>query len=153
MPVVAAQAHAGDMPITLIGLGAVTPIATVTVQAQVSGQITKVLFKEGQNVKPGDPLFQIDPRPFEVALAPAQGALARDRALLANAHRTLSAIRSSCRIAEQTLATQKALVLRDEGTVKIDRQVDTARLNLSYAHVVSPIAGRAASSRSTSVTT
>jgi membrane fusion protein, multidrug efflux system len=147
MPVVAAQAHAGDMPITLIGLGAVTPIATVTVQAQVSGQITKVLFKEGQNVKPGDPLFQIDPRPFEVALAQAQGALARDRALLANAHTDLeryTTLFAEDSIAEQTLATQKSLVLQDEGTVKTDQaQVDTARLNLSYAHVVSPIAGRA----------
>jgi membrane fusion protein, multidrug efflux system len=147
MPVVAALAHAGDMPITLIGLGSVTPIATVTVQTQVSGQITKVLFKEGQNVKPGDPLFQIDPRPFQVALEQAQGALARDRALLANARTDLeryTTLFAQDSIAEQTLATQKSLVLQDEGTVKTDQaQVDTARLNLSYAHVVSPIAGRA----------
>jgi multidrug efflux system membrane fusion protein len=147
MPVVAAQARAGDMPITLIGLGAVTPLATVTVQSQVSGQITKVLFREGQNVKPGDPLFQIDPRPFQVALAQAQGALARDRALLANARTDLeryTTLFAQDSIAEQTLATQKSLVLQDEGTVKTDQaQVDTAQLNLSYAHVVSPIAGRA----------
>ena len=110
-------------------------------------QITKVLFKEGQNVKPGDPLFQIDPRPFQVALEQAQGALARDRALLANAHTDLeryTTLFAEDSIAEQTLATQKSLVLQDEGTVKTDQaQVDTARLNLSYAHVVSPIAGRA----------
>jgi membrane fusion protein, multidrug efflux system len=147
MPVVAAEARGGDMPITLIGLGAVTPIATVTVQSQVSGAITKVLFKEGQNVKPGDPLFQIDPRPFQVALEQAQGALARDRALLANAHTDLeryTTLFAEDSIAEQTLATQKSLVLQDEGTVKTDQaQADTARLNLSYAHVVSPIAGRA----------
>jgi membrane fusion protein, multidrug efflux system len=147
MPVVAAQARAGDMPITLIGLGSVTPIATVTVQSQVSGQITRVLFKEGQNVRPGDPLFQIDPRPFQVALEQAQGALARDQALLANARTDLeryTTLFAQDSIAEQTLATQKSQVLQDEGTVKTDQaQVDTARLNLSYAHVVSPIAGRA----------
>ncbi len=147
IPVVAASARAGDMPITLIGLGAVTPIATVTVQSQVSGQITKVLFKEGQNVKPGDPLFQIDPRPFQVALEQAEGALARDQALLANAHTDLdryTTLFAQDSIAEQTLATQKSLVLQHAGTVKTDQaQVDTARLNLSYAHVVSPIAGRA----------
>jgi membrane fusion protein, multidrug efflux system len=147
MPVVAAQARSGDMPITLIGLGAVTPIATVTVQSQVSGQITRVLFKEGQNVKPGDALFQIDPRPFQVALAQAQGTLARDKALLANARTDLeryTTLFAQDSIAEQTLATQKSLVLQDEGTVRTDQaQVDTAQLNLSYAHVVSPIAGRA----------
>ena len=147
MPVVAAAARAGDMPITLIGLGSVTPIATVTVQSQVAGAITKVLFKEGQNVKPGDPLFQIDPRPFQVALEQAQGALARDKALLANARTDLeryTTLFAQDSIAEQTLATQKSQVLQDEGTVKTDQaQVDTARLNLSYAHVVSPIAGRA----------
>ncbi len=147
MPVVAAQARAGDMPVTLIGLGSVTPIATVTVQSQVSGQITKVLFKEGQNVKPGDPLFQIDPRPFQVALAQAQGTLARDKALLANARTDLeryTTLFAQDSIAEQTLATQKSVVLQDEGTVRTDQaQVDTAQLNLSYAHVVSPIAGRA----------
>ena len=147
MPVVSAQARSGDMPITLIGLGAVTPIATVTVQSQVSGQITKVLFREGQNVKPGDPLFQIDPRPFQVALEQAQGTLARDKALLANAHTDLdryTTLFAEDSIAEQTLATQKALVVQDEGTVKTDQAaVDSARLNLSYAHVVSPIAGRA----------
>jgi multidrug efflux system membrane fusion protein len=147
MPVVAAAARAGDMPITLIGLGSVTPIATVTVQSQVAGAITKVLFKEGQNVRPGDPLFQIDPRPFQVALEQAQGALARDKALLANARTDLeryTTLFAQDSIAEQTLATQKSQVLQDEGTVKTDQaQVDTARLNLSYAHVVSPIAGRA----------
>jgi multidrug efflux system membrane fusion protein len=147
MPVVTAQARSGDMPITLIGLGAVTPIATVTVQSQVSGQITKVLFREGQNVKPGDPLFQIDPRPFEVALEQAEGTLARDKALLANAHTDLdryTTLFAQDSIAEQTLATQKSLVVQDEGTVKTDQAaVNTARLNLSYAHVVSPIAGRA----------
>ena len=145
MPVVTAAAKTGDMPINLIGLGAVTPLATVTVQSQISGQITKILFKEGQAVKPGDPLFQIDPRPYEVALEQAQGALARDRALLANAKTDLAryeTLFAQDSIAEQTLATQKALVVQDEGTVKTDQgQVDAAKLNLAYSHIVSPISG------------
>ena len=146
MPVVAASARAGDMPITLIGLGTVTPLATVTVQSQIAGQIVKIAFQEGQTVKAGDPLIQIDPRPYQVALEQAEGALARDKALLANArvdlerYQTLFAQDS---IAEQQLATQKALVAQDEGNVKTDQgQIDGARLNLTYCHIVSPISGR-----------
>src|SRR5215475_8769563 len=147
MPVIAAAVKDGEMPINLIGLGAVTPLATVTVQSQISGQITKIFFKEGQTVKPGDPLFQIDPRPYEVALEQAQGALARDRALLANAKTDLAryeTLFAQDSIAEQTLATQRALVVQDEGTVKADQgQIDAAKLNLTYSHIVSPISGRA----------
>jgi multidrug efflux system membrane fusion protein len=146
MPVVSAAARTGDMPIVLNGLGAVTPIATVTVQSQISGQITQISFKEGQTVKPGDPLIQIDPRPYNVALEQAQGALVRDKALLANAkvdlkrYQTLFAEDS---IAEQQLATQKALVVQDEGTVTTDQgQIDAAKLNLVYCRIVSPVAGR-----------
>jgi len=146
MPVVTASARRGDMPITLIGLGTVTPLATVTVQSQISGQIMKIYFKEGQTVKAGDPLMLIDPRPYEVALEQADGARTRDRALLANArvdldrYQTLFAQDS---IAEQQLATQKALVAQDEGNVKTDQgQIDAAKLNLTYCHIVSPISGR-----------
>jgi membrane fusion protein, multidrug efflux system len=146
MPVVTAQARTGDMPITLIGLGTVTPLATVTVQSQISGQIMKIAFKEGQTVKEGDALIQIDPRPYQVALEQAEGALARDRALLANArvdldrYQTLFAQDS---IAEQQLATQKSLVAQDEGNVRTDQgQIDAAKLNLTYCHIVSPITGR-----------
>jgi multidrug efflux system membrane fusion protein len=146
MPVVAAAAHAGDMPITLIGLGAVTPLATVTVQSQISGQIMKISFKEGQNVKAGDPLIQIDPRPYQVALEQAQGALVRDKALLDNAHTDLSRYQTLWQqdsIAEQQLATQKSLVVQDEGNVKTDQaQIDAQKLNLTYAHITSPISGR-----------
>jgi multidrug efflux system membrane fusion protein len=144
--VVTAQARTGDMPITLIGLGTVTPLATVTVQSQISGQIMKIAFKEGQTVKEGDALIQIDPRPYQVALEQAEGALARDRALLANArvdldrYQTLFAQDS---IAEQQLATQKSLVAQDEGNVRTDQgQIDAAKLNLTYCHIVSPITGR-----------
>ena len=146
MPVVVANARTGDMPITLIGLGTVTPIATVTVQSQISGQIMKIAFKEGQTVNAGDSLIQIDPRPYQVALEQAEGAQARDRALLANArvdlerYQTLFAQDS---IAEQQLATQKSLVAQYEGNVRTDQgQIDAARLNLTYCHIVSPITGR-----------
>jgi multidrug efflux system membrane fusion protein len=146
MPVVTMSARAGDMPITLIGLGTVTPVATVTVQSQISGQIMHIAFKEGQTVKAGDPLMQIDPRPYQVALEQAQGALARDKALLANAHVDLGRYQTlfaQDSIAEQQLATQKSLVVQDEGTVKTDQaQIDAQKLNLTYARIVSPIAGR-----------
>jgi membrane fusion protein, multidrug efflux system len=147
MPIVAGSAHSGDMPITLIGLGAVTPLATVTVQSQISGQIMHIAFKEGQRLKAGDPLVLIDPRPYQVALEQAQGALARDQAMLDNAridlerYQTLWAQDS---IAEQQLATQKAQVAQDAGNVKTDQgQIDAAKLNLTYCHITSPIAGRA----------
>jgi membrane fusion protein, multidrug efflux system len=147
MPVVGVAARAGDMPITLIGLGTVTPLATVTVQSQISGQIQRIAFTEGQKVKLGDPLFLIDPRPYEVALEQAQGALMRDKALLANAHIDLERYQTlfaQDSIAEQQLATQKSLVAQDEGAVRTDQgQIDSAKLNLTYCHIVSPISGRA----------
>jgi membrane fusion protein, multidrug efflux system len=146
MPVVAAPARTGDMPITLIGLGAVTPLATVTVQSQISGQIMHISFKEGDTVKTGDPLFLIDPRPYQVALEQAQGALVRDKALLDNARIDLQRYQtlwSQDSIAEQQLATQKSLVAQDEGNVKTDQaQIDAAKLNLVYCHISSPIGGR-----------
>jgi multidrug efflux system membrane fusion protein len=124
----------------------VTPVATVTVQSQISGQIMKIAFKEGQTVKAGDSLIQIDPRPYQVALEQAEGAQSRDKALLANArvdlerYQTLFAQDS---IAEQQLATQKSLVAQYEGNVRTDQgQIDAAKLNLTYCHIVSPITGR-----------
>jgi len=146
MPVVAAVVTSGDMAIVLNGLGAVTPIATVTVQSQISGQIVQIPFKEGQTVKPGDPLIQIDPRPYQVALEQAEGALVRDKALLANAKVDLARYETLFKqdsVAEQTLATQKSLVVQDEGNVKTDQgQIDASKLNLVYCHIVSPISGR-----------
>jgi membrane fusion protein, multidrug efflux system len=146
MPVVASPVRTGDMPITLVGLGTVTPLATVTVQSQIAGQIMHIAFKEGQEVKAGDSLIQIDPRPYEVALTQAQGALARDKALLANAHVDLgryTTLFAQDSIAEQQLATQKSLVAQYEGAVKTDQgQIDAAKLNITYCHIVSPISGK-----------
>ncbi len=145
--VAAARARSGDMPIVANGLGTVTPLATVTVQSQISGQITQISFKEGQMVKRGDPLIQIDPRPYQVALEQAQGALARDLALLENSRIDLKRYEGLFKqdsIAEQQLATQRSLVAQHEGTVQTDRaQIDAARLNLTYCHIVSPVDGRA----------
>jgi multidrug efflux system membrane fusion protein len=147
MPIVAATARSGDMPVTLIGLGAVTPLATVTVQSQISGQIMHIAFKEGVTVKQGDPLLLIDPRPYQVALENAEGSLLRDRALLANARVDLDRYQtlwSQDSIAEQQLTTQKSLVVQYEGNVKTDQaQIDAAKLNLQYCHITSPVTGRA----------
>ena len=125
----------------------ITPITTVTVQSQISGQITQIAFKEGQSVKKGDLLILIDPRPYQVALEQAEGALARDKALLANARIDLeryTTLFAQDSIAEQQLATQKSLVAQDEGTVKTDQAaIDAAKLNLIYCHITSPVDGRA----------
>ena len=146
MPVVAATVTTGDMPILINGLGTVTPVATVTVQSQISGQITKIAFKEGDRVKAGDFLIQIDPRPYQVALEQAEGSLERDQALLANARVDLNRYETLVKedsIAEQQVATQKALVVQDEGNVKTDQGlIDAAKLNIVYCHITSPINGR-----------
>jgi multidrug efflux system membrane fusion protein len=146
MPVAAAAVQTGDMPITLSALGTVTPIATVTVQSQISGQIVQIAFKEGQAVRKGDPLIQIDPRPYQVALEQAGGALERDKALLENARidlKRFETLWSQDSISEQTLATQKALVVQDQGNIKADQgQIDAAKLNLVYCHITSPVDGR-----------
>src|SRR5690349_2200104 len=146
MPVGTAKVETGNMPIVLGALGTVTPLATVTVKTQIAGQLIEVAFKEGQTVKKGDLLAQIDPRPYQVALAQAEGQLAKDQAALKNAevdlqrYRTLVAQNS---IARQTLDTQAALVQQDRGTVQADQaQVDTQKLNLTYCRIVAPVGGR-----------
>lgn len=146
MPVGTATAKLGDIGIDLDALGTVTPRRTVAVRSQVNGLLQSVAFKEGQEVKQGDVLAQVDPRPFEAALLQAQGAHARDAALLANARADLKRYQDVAPqglIPEQTLATQKALVAQYEGTLKSDQgQIDTAKLNLGYARIVAPIDGR-----------
>ncbi len=140
------KASPGDIPITVSALGTVTPLATVQIQARVSGMLDRVGFKEGQLVRKGQVLAQIDPRPFRAALDQAEGQLRRDQAALADAkldlqrYKTLVAQDS---IAKQTYDTQAALVAQDEGTVKTDQgSVETARLNLEFARVTSPVSGR-----------
>ncbi|MEO7159978.1 MAG: efflux RND transporter periplasmic adaptor subunit [Polaromonas sp.] len=141
-----ATAESSSIPIILEALGTVTPQATVKVRPQVSGVLEKVLFKEGQRVRAGDLLATMDPRPFELALMQASGQRQRDEAQLASARVTLQRFRTLLEqdsIARQEVDTQAALVKQLEGTVVIDRANEgTARLNLGYARVVTPISGR-----------
>ncbi len=146
MPVTAATAHKGDIGVYYTGLGAVTPLYTVTVKSRVDGQLMKIYYKEGQTVREGAPLVEIDPRPFEVQLTQAQGQLIKDQAALQNARIDLARYQELLKrnaVAEQQLATQQATVTQDEGTVKTDQgQIDSAKLNLVYCHITSPITGR-----------
>jgi len=145
-PVAAATARIGDVNIVQTALGTVTALRTVTVKPRVDGQLASVAFTEGQLVKAGDTLAQIDPVPLQVALNQAEGQLARDAAQLNNArldldrYKTLLAQDS---IASQQVDQQASQVKQFEGTVKIDQaQVDNARLQLSYTRISAPITGR-----------
>jgi multidrug efflux system membrane fusion protein len=146
MPVRAATAATGDLNITLDLLGTVTPLATVTVQTQINGQLTEVAFKEGQRVRKGDFLAQIDPRPYQAALDQAEGQLLKDQATLKEAKIDLARYQTLDKqdsIAKQQVVDQQYTVLQDEGAVKIDQgTVDNARLNLNYCRIVSPVDGR-----------
>jgi multidrug efflux system membrane fusion protein len=145
-PVGAATGGTGDIRIIVSALGTVTPIATVTVTTQISGQLTEVGFKEGQHVKKGDFLVQIDPRPYEAALEQAEGLLAHDQGLLDQARVNSARYQNLAKtqaIARQTAEDQVALVKQYEGTVKADQaQIETQKLNLIYCHIVSPVDGR-----------
>jgi multidrug efflux system membrane fusion protein len=145
-PVVAVRAAKGNIGVYYTGLGAVTPIYTVTVKSRVDGQLMQVHYTEGQFIHQGDPLAEIDPRPYQVQLAQAQGQLEKDQSTLENARIDLARYQQLIvkkAVPEQTLATQKATVIQDEGTVKTDQaNIDSAKLNLVYCHITAPITGR-----------
>lgn len=144
--VAVATATQTDLPVVIEALGTVTPAATVTVRPQVAGVITQVMFKEGQMVRAGQPLVQIDPRQFQMDLMQAQGNLTRDEAQLASAQVTLAryqTLLTQDSIARQEVDTQAATVKQLQGTVMSDRAaVGTARLNVGYARIVAPVSGR-----------
>lgn len=145
-PVGVATIKAGDIRIVIDALGTVTPLATVTVQTQINGVLTKVGFKEGELVHTGDFLAQIDPRPYQVALEQYQGQLARDRAALKQAQMDLTryqGLQNLDAIARQTAEDQVWVVQQDVGTVALDEaQVKAQELNLTYCHIVAPVNGR-----------
>jgi membrane fusion protein, multidrug efflux system len=136
----------GDIGISLNALGTVTSLATVTIRSQISGYLQKVDFKEGDEVKKGDLLVEIDPRPYEAALALAKGNLARDEALLKGAKVDLDryqGLAAKNAVPRQTLDTQVALVAQDQGLVEADRAaVRAAEVNLQYCRITSPLDGR-----------
>ena len=145
-PVGAATVGRGDIRVTVNALGTVTPIATVTVRTQIDGQLTEVGYTEGQLVKKGDFLAQIDPRPYQLLQAQYEGQLARDQGLLAQAKVDLARYEKLAEqnsIARQQYEDQIYIVQQYEGTVKLDQaQVDQQKLNVIYCHIVSPVTGR-----------
>jgi membrane fusion protein, multidrug efflux system len=145
-PVGFATVDKGDIRIILNQLGTVTSLDTVTVQTQINGQLQEVGFQEGQVVKKGDFLAQIDPRPYEAALEQAQGTLAHDQGLLAQAQADLKRYLTLGRqdsIAQQQVEDQRFLVQQYTGTVQNDQgAVDNAKVNLLYCHIVSPLDGQ-----------
>src|SRR5271165_5858010 len=146
MSVVDETIRKGDININLNALGTVTSLATVTIRSQISGYLMKNDFTEGKEVKKGDLLAEIDPRPYEATLAQAQGQLARDEALLKGAQVDLQryqGLAAQNAVPHQTLDTQVALVAQDQGTVELDRAaVKAAEVNLNYCRILSPLDGR-----------
>jgi len=146
VPVVTAAATKGDVGVYINALGTVTPVYTVTVTSRVDGEIITVNYKEGQMVRKGDVLIEIDPRPYQVLLTQAEGQYAHDSAVLAEARidrdRYAAALQRNA-IAKQQLDDQEQVVLQDEGTVKNDQgQIDNAKLQITYSHITAPIDGR-----------
>jgi multidrug efflux system membrane fusion protein len=145
VPVLLAKAATRDVPITLEGLGTVTAYKTANVRPQVDGLLQKVIFREGQAVKQGEQLAQIDPRPFEIQLHQAQAALARDSGQLRGAERDLiryEAVVSKQLIPQQQVDDQRATVEQLRGAVQGDEAtIESAKLNLDYARIRSPLAG------------
>ncbi|QWQ14721.1 MdtA/MuxA family multidrug efflux RND transporter periplasmic adaptor subunit [Ralstonia pseudosolanacearum] len=146
MPVMVATSGKGDINVVLTALGNVTPVNNVTVKTRVDGQLVRLAFTEGQTVKAGDLLAEIDPRAYQAQLAQAEGQLARDTALLQNARLDLQryqTLMAQDSIAKQQVDTQASLVRQYEGTVKLDQgNADNARVQLSYTRITAPVSGR-----------
>ncbi|PLR48804.1 MdtA/MuxA family multidrug efflux RND transporter periplasmic adaptor subunit [Chimaeribacter arupi] len=145
-PVQAALATTQSVPHYLTGLGTVTAANTVTVKSRVDGELMALHFTEGQQVKAGQLLAEIDPRPYQVALTQAEGQLAKDQATLANARQDLARYQKLGKtnlISQQELDAQQSLVRESEGSVKADQgAVASARLQLDYSRITAPIDGR-----------
>jgi multidrug efflux system membrane fusion protein len=146
MSIVPEAVTKGDINVNINALGTVTSLATVTIRSQISGYLQKVVFTEGDEVKKGDLIAEIDPRPFEATLAQAKGQLARDEAMLKGAQVDLAryqGLAAQNAVPHQTLDTQVALVAQDQGTVEADRAtVKSAEVNLQYCRILSPLDGR-----------
>ena len=146
VPVVVATAQKGDLPVYFTGLGTVTAFNTVTVHTRVDGQLVSVNFKEGQFVHKGDVLAEIDPRPFQVILEQAEGALAKDQAQRKDAEVNLQRYKllyGEGVIPKQQMDTQQAQVGQFDGAIKTDQAtIDSAKLQLSFARITAPLSGR-----------
>ena len=142
----AAVAASGSIDVSFTGLGTVTPLATITVKTRIDGELMEVDYREGDRIRKGAPLVQIDPRPFQVQLEQAEAQLAKDQAALQNAridlqrYETLIARNA---VAQQVLVTQRSTVQQDEAAIKLDEAaIDNARLNLTYCRPTAPVSGR-----------
>jgi multidrug efflux system membrane fusion protein len=146
IPVVAATARKGAIGVYVTGLGAVTPLQTITVKTRVDGELMAVSYREGQLVHKGDSLVEIDPRPYQVQLAQAEAQLLKDQAALQNAQIDLQRYESlilKSAVAQQVLMAQRATVAEDQGSVKADQaNIDSAKLNIVYTHITAPLTGR-----------
>jgi membrane fusion protein, multidrug efflux system len=146
VPVVVAPTQRGDIPVYFNGLGSVTAFNTVTIRSRVDGQLVRIAFKEGQFVRQGDLLAEIDPRPFQVQLEQAQGQLAKDQAQRRDAEVNLERFKLLFKegvIPQQQLDTQAALVGQFDGAITSDQaQIDNAKLQLTYCRITAPISGR-----------